>query len=107
MNRFGLANVLFSFVLVSATACRNTPDNPEDTGSPWDTGEEVVPEDPEDPLPENLFQVKEDLRWDEDITLGTVWMIPEGITLSIAAVSMPSMRTMPSATNTAATTSTS
>jgi hypothetical protein len=85
MNRFGLANVLFSFVLVSATACRNTPDNPEDTGSPWDTGEEVVPEDPEDPLPENLFQVKEDLRWDEDITLGTVWMIPEGITLSIAA----------------------
>lgn len=82
MIRFGLANVLFSFALVSATACRNTPDNPEDTGSPFDTGDPV---DPEDPLPENVFQVKEDLRWDEDITLGTVWMIPEGVTLSIAA----------------------
>ncbi len=68
-------------VLLSSLACRSedpvdpgTPQDTDDTGT-VDTGEEI---------PENIYTIDEDLRWDEDITLSTVWYIAEGATLSIA-----------------------
>jgi hypothetical protein len=79
-----MKSVLLSAVLLFSFACRSTPEDTEDTGLPQDTGDTDLPIDTGDPLPENVYQVTEDLRWDEDITIGTIWMIPEGITLTIA-----------------------
>ncbi len=70
-----------ALLLLSALACRSE-DPVDDT-----LQEEVVDtgiEEPEDEIPENVYTIDEDLRWDEDIALTTVWYIAEGATLSIA-----------------------
>jgi len=73
-------------VLLASLGCRSEDDTgPVDT----DTVDTVDTVDTGDldtgqPIPENVYTVDEDVYWDEDITLGTVWFIAEGVTLTIA-----------------------
>ena len=68
-------------LLLSSLACRT--EDPVDTGTPQEI-EDTGTEDTGEEIPENIYTIDEDLRWDKDITLSTVWYIAEGATLSIS-----------------------
>lgn len=72
-------------IALAALGCRNqnnetaVPVDSADTADTADTADSGLP------IPENVYTIEEDLYWDEDITLTTVWYIAEGATLTIAA----------------------
>ncbi|MCB9758862.1 MAG: right-handed parallel beta-helix repeat-containing protein [Alphaproteobacteria bacterium] len=66
-------------ILILTMACRNEPD-PDETGDPWTEDDTGVEEEPEG---ETVYTIEEDVTWAEDITIGGVWYVAEGATLTI------------------------
>ncbi len=82
--------------LLLLVACKDKEGETAETAETGDTGETAHTGDTDtaetgdtalddEELPESTVTVEEDITWDEDVSLGSVLYIPEGVTLTILA----------------------